>query len=94
MAESKKRLYRSRSERWLVGVCGGIGEYFDIDPTVIRIVFVLAAFIFGGGLWVYIILWIIMPLNPDEFLTVDATPADMTTTDEPPAEEPPADEGE
>jgi len=87
MAEGKKRLYRSRSERWLVGVCGGIGEYFDIDPTVIRIVFVLTAFIFGGGLWIYIILWIIMPLNPDEFLTVESAPAEETAPEETPADE-------
>ena len=43
MAEGRKKLYRSRDERWLVGVCGGIGEYFDIDATVIRVLFVLAA---------------------------------------------------
>ena len=89
MAEGRKKLYRSRDDRWLVGVCGGIGEYFDIDPTVIRIVFVLAAFIFGGGLWIYIILWIIMPLNPDDFLTVESAPAE-----ESPPEETPADEAE
>ena len=89
MAEGRKKLYRSTDDRWLVGVCGGIGEYFDIDPTVIRIVFVLAAFIFGGGLWIYIILWIIMPLNPDDFLTVESAPAE-----EAPPEETPADEAE
>ena len=94
MAEKKKKLYRSRSDRWLAGVCGGIAEYFDIDSTVIRVIFVLGAFILGGGLWIYLLLWIIMPLNPDEFLTVDATPADVTTTDEPPVDEPPVDEAE
>ena len=89
MAEKKKKLYRSRSNKWLVGVCGGIGEYFDIDPTVIRVIFILAGFIMGGGLWIYLILWIIMPLNPDEFGL-----GDVTTTDEPPADEPPAEEAE
>jgi phage shock protein C len=89
MAEKKKKLFRSRSNKWLVGVCGGIGEYFDTDPTVIRVLFVLAAFILGGGLWIYLILWIIMPLNPDEFGL-----GDVTTTDEPPADEPPAEEAE
>jgi phage shock protein C len=89
MAEKKKKLYRSRTERWLVGVCGGIAEYFDIDPTVIRVIFILAGFIMGGGLWIYLILWIIMPLNPDEFGL-----GDVTTTDEPPADEPPAEEAE
>ncbi|MGB5844905.1 MAG: PspC domain-containing protein [Anaerolineales bacterium] len=89
MAEKKKKLYRSRNESWLVGVCGGIAEYFDIDSTVIRVLFVLGAFILGGGLWIYLILWIIMPLNPDEFGL-----GDVTTTDEPPADEPPAEEAE
>jgi phage shock protein C len=49
----------------LAGVCGGIGEYFDIDPTVIRILFVLFALVIGGGILLYIILLIIMPLEPD-----------------------------
>ena len=89
MAEGRKKLYRSRDERWLVGVCGGIGEYFDIDATVIRVVFVLAAFILGGGLWIYLILWIIMPLDPGEFDMVESAPFEET-----PDETPPADEGE
>ena len=89
MAEGKKKLYRSRDERWLVGVCGGIGEYFDMDATVIRVIFVLATFILGGGLWIYLILWIIMPLNPDEFLTIEK-PSEVET----PPEETPADEAE
>jgi len=89
MAEDRKKLYRSRDERWLAGVCGGIGNYFDIDATVIRVIFVLTSFIFGGGLWIYLILWIIMPLNPEDFQMVESAPAE-----EPPAEEPPEDEGE
>jgi len=89
MAEGRKKLYRSTDNRWLVGVCGGIGDYFDIDATVIRVIFVLTAFIFGGGLWIYIILWIIMPLNPDDFLTVESAPAE-----ESPPEDTPADEAE
>jgi phage shock protein C len=89
MAEDRKKLYRSRDERWIAGVCGGIGDYFDMDATVIRVLFVLASFILGGGLWIYLILWIIMPLNPDEFLSVDKP----VVVDEP-QEEPPAEEGE
>jgi phage shock protein C len=86
MAEDRKKLYRSRDERWLAGVCGGIGNYFDIDATVIRVIFVLTSFIFGGGLWIYLILWIIMPLNPDEFLTVEK-PAEEEAAPEELAEE-------
>lgn len=65
MAEDRKRLYRSRNQRMLAGVCGGIGSYFDIDPTVIRILFVLFALVVGGGVLLYIILLIIMPLEPE-----------------------------
>ena len=89
MAEERKKLYRSRNDRWIAGVCGGIGDYFDMDATVIRVLFVLASFILGGGLWIYLILWIIMPLNPDEFLSVD-----KPVVVDAPQEEPPAEEGE
>lgn len=65
MSEERKRLYRSRSERMLAGVCGGIGVYFDIDPTVIRLLFVLFALVIGGGVLLYIILLIIVPLEPE-----------------------------
>jgi phage shock protein C len=65
MSENVKRLYRSRDERWLAGVCGGLGSYFDLDPTLIRALFVLFGLVVGGGLLLYIILWIIIPLEPD-----------------------------
>jgi phage shock protein C len=60
----KKRLYRSGKERILGGVCGGIGEYFDIDPTIVRLLWVLFILGFGTGLLAYIIAWIIIPRNP------------------------------
>lgn len=56
-----KRLVRSRSNRQLAGVCGGLGEYFGIDPTVIRILFVLVALLGGASLLVYIVLALLMP---------------------------------
>jgi phage shock protein C len=65
MSESAKRLYRSRNERWLAGICGGLGHYFGLDPTLIRALFVLFGLVVGGGLLLYIILWIIIPLEPD-----------------------------
>jgi phage shock protein C len=65
MSENVKRLYRSRDERWLAGVCGGLGSYFGLDPTLIRALFVLFGLVVGGGLLLYIILWIIIPLEPD-----------------------------
>ncbi len=79
MAEDTKRLTRSRTERWIGGVCGGIGNYFKTDPTVIRVIFVLAGLIMGGGLLIYLILWLIIPLE-----------AEMASA----VEEPPAEEGE
>ncbi|HSR32053.1 MAG TPA: PspC domain-containing protein [Anaerolineae bacterium] len=65
MSESPKRLYRSRQERWLAGICGGIGHYFNLDPTLIRALFVLAGLVIGGGIIAYILLWIIIPLEPE-----------------------------
>jgi len=59
-----KRLYRSGKEKVLGGVCGGIAEYLDIDPTIIRLLWVLWFFVFGSGLLAYIIAWIIIPRNP------------------------------
>ncbi len=58
-----KRLYKSE-DRKLCGVCGGIGEYFDIDPTVIRLIWVLLALFCGGGIIAYIIAAIIMEDYP------------------------------
>lgn len=58
-----KRLMRSRSDRMLAGVCGGLADYFNIDPVLIRLAFVLfEVFTAGaGGLLLYVILWAIMP---------------------------------
>jgi len=60
-----KKLYLSESDKKLSGVCGGIGEYFDKDPTLIRILFVLLAlFSFGFGIIAYLVMWLIMPKKP------------------------------
>jgi len=57
-----KRLFRSKKNRMIAGVCAGIGEYLDIDPTVIRLLWVLITFFSGGaGVLAYIIAWIIIP---------------------------------
>ncbi|BCJ99428.1 PspC domain-containing protein [Anaerocolumna chitinilytica] len=57
-----KRLYRSRKNRMIAGVCGGFAEYLNIDPTIVRLVIVLLA-IFGvsAGFWIYLIAAIIVP---------------------------------
>lgn len=59
-----KRLYRSGREKILGGVCGGIAEYLGIDPTIVRLVWVLLSLAWGFGVLLYIIMWIIMPRNP------------------------------
>ena len=59
-----KKLYRSRENAMLAGVCGGIGEYFDIDPTLVRLAWVVLGFCGGVGSWAYIIAAVIIPQRP------------------------------
>lgn len=54
-----KRFYRSRNNAMLGGVCGGLGEYFDIDPVLFRILFIFFAFTGSLGVWVYLLLWLL-----------------------------------
>ena len=56
-----KRLYKSSTNRVICGVCGGIGEYFNIDPTIIRLICIALFFGAGSGLLAYIVAAIIMP---------------------------------
>ncbi|MGM9565374.1 PspC domain-containing protein [Evtepia sp.] len=60
----KKRLYKSNREKMLDGVCGGIAEYFDLDPTVIRLAWVVFCAMGGCGILAYIIAAIVIPRNP------------------------------
>lgn len=62
----EKRLYRSRDDRMIWGVCGGLAKYFDIDPTIIRLIAVLLIFAGGAGIVAYIILAIVVPLESSE----------------------------
>ena len=57
----KKRLYKSSTDKKVCGVCGGIANYFDVDPTVIRLIWVIFTLVGGSGLIAYIIAAIIMP---------------------------------
>lgn len=59
-----KRLYKSEDNRILCGVCGGVGEYLGVDPTLVRLVWVLITLAAGAGLLLYIIAAIIMPREP------------------------------
>lgn len=58
-----KKLHRSRKERMIAGVCGGLAEYFHIDPTIVRLIFILFFFAGGAAFLAYIILWLIVPLD-------------------------------
>ena len=62
--EPTRKLYRSRTNRKLAGICGGLGQYFNLDATLIRVLFVLLAVLGGSGLILYLALWIIVPREP------------------------------
>ncbi len=63
-----KRITLSKDDKMIAGVCGGIGEYFKVDPTIIRILFLLSAFIFlGSSIPIYILFWIIIPSKKENF---------------------------
>jgi len=65
MSENVKKLYRSTSDRMFGGICGGLGVYFGIDSTLIRLVFVLGTlFSFSALFWAYIIMLIVIPEEP------------------------------
>jgi phage shock protein C len=63
MAETRK-LYRRRNNRQVAGVCGGLAQYFNLDATLIRILFVVLALLGGSGLLLYVAMWIIVPNEP------------------------------
>ena len=61
----EKRLYKSNRNRMLCGVCGGIAEYFGLDPTLVRLGWILLSALAGSGLLAYIIAAIVIPCNPE-----------------------------
>lgn len=63
---SGKKLYKSRTNKILCGVCGGFGDYLGLDPVIVRLIFILLCLAVGGGLIIYIIAAIIMPKEPEE----------------------------
>ena len=60
-----KKLYRSNTNRKLCGVCGGLAEHFDIDPTIMRLLVVILTLFGGGGLLIYLICALVIPNNPN-----------------------------
>ncbi len=68
-----EKLYRSRKNKVLGGVCGGIAEYFNIDPVLVRILWILLCFFSAGlGIIAYLIFWLIVPLEPEDAVDVSA----------------------
>ena len=63
MAETRK-LYRSRSNRQVAGVCGGLAKRFNVDVTLVRVLFILLGIFGGSGIVLYIAMWIIVPKEP------------------------------
>jgi phage shock protein C len=59
--EAPRKLYRSQSQRMLAGVCGGLAEYFNIDATVMRVLFLILAVFGGSGIVIYLVMWIVVP---------------------------------
>jgi phage shock protein C len=72
----QRKLYRSRTDSKLAGVCGGLGEFFGVDPTAIRLAFVLLAIFGGHSILLYLIMMLIVPAEPEPRAAVsrDATP--------------------
>lgn len=74
----QKKWYRSRNDKMIGGVAGGIAEYFEIDPVIVRIIFVCALF-FGAGILAYILLWIIIPEEP---FTIENNTSSTSTSEQ------------
>lgn len=58
---SYKRFLRSKTDRKIAGVCGGLAEYFDIDPTLLRVLFAVFTILGGAGILIYLVTWIFTP---------------------------------
>lgn len=71
-----RRLYRSQTESVIAGVAGGVAEYLDLDPAIVRVVWALLAIITGGVFFIlYIVMWIVVPLAPEPVDGAEAPPA-------------------
>ena len=66
----EKKLYRNPQNKMLAGVCSGLAEYINIDPTIVRLIFALVG-LSGAGILAYLICAIIIPEKPDDYVTVE-----------------------
>ena len=77
MSENYRKLYRSTSERMIAGVCGGLGDYFNLDPTLVRLIFVFGSILTGSALfWAYIIMMIVVPEDLPASQSIVEAPAE------------------
>lgn len=64
---SKKKLYKSRKNKMIGGVCGGLAEYFNMDPTIVRVIAAILCLVRGLGILVYLVMCIVMPYDDEDF---------------------------
>jgi len=83
-----KRLYRSLTDRKIAGVAGGLAEYFDTDPLLLRLAFVVLALAGGGGVLLYFILWIVTPEKPVSYEQFKSQPFTSTAPGPEPSAQP------
>lgn len=64
LQKNYRRLYRSRRDRMIAGVCGGLADYFGVDPTWVRLIFIIFLLLGGSAFLVYLVMWLVVPLAP------------------------------
>ena len=69
----KRKLMRSSTDKKIAGVCAGLADYFDLDPTIVRVVWLLAILVGGTGVLAYLVLWIVLPVAPAGVIPTSAT---------------------
>jgi phage shock protein C len=86
MSDNVKRLYRSRTNRMISGVCAGLGDFFSMDPTVVRLIFVIVGVV--GWVFPAVIIYLVMAIVIPEEPGVYTPPSHIETSAEPPINEP------
>ena len=68
-----KRIYRNTQDKIIAGVCSGVGEYLDLDPVMVRVIWLVAVLGFGTGILAYIFAWMFIPKNPENLAQAHTT---------------------
>ncbi len=66
MSNKVKKLYRSEKDKLIAGVAGGVAEYFEIDSTIVRIIFIGSSIAWGAGFWIYLAMWLLVPTESNK----------------------------